>query len=142
MNRDERLSRLEADRGITRKTFLTLLEQLAELNLRMLFIMEHFKYQKKVAGGLIIDGQARVETKTLYQLYAEGGRDDMLTLIEQRQQEIAAALATAMQEQTDAEGPSDAGAEVGAAQPGVEAAAEGSPARIIDFTGRTAEAGR
>ena len=43
------------------------LEQLAESNLRLRFILDFFKFERPVDGGLIVNGAQQMELATLRQ---------------------------------------------------------------------------
>lgn len=92
MTRDERLDRVEHRLQRVSQVVTELLNGLGEQNLRVRFIMEHFKFERPAHGGLLVGGKVEREVATLLDLYLGGGRNHVLALI---QQELVAAQAEA-----------------------------------------------
>lgn len=52
-------------------TIADLKRRLAEQDLRILYILDYFKFERPVAGGLILGDSRQVERKTLMEIYIE-----------------------------------------------------------------------
>ena len=93
MTRDERLHRLETRVSQAAKMLSRVAEQLAEQNLRVRFVMDWFLFGRADHGGLIIDGKPQVTKLNLFEIYATGGREQMLQKLEAEMQMIAKQMA-------------------------------------------------
>lgn len=92
MTRDERLERVEHRQQRLSEVMTELLNSVGEQNLRVRFVMEHFKFERPAHGGLLVGGKVEREVATLLDLYLGGGRNQILAII---QQELLAAQAEA-----------------------------------------------